>query len=60
MAGMELLIDTVCKAGSQDPSTVKFAEEKIKEWELDPNFHKALLVSIVHFNWRVTPQHSWF
>ena len=47
MAGLEVLVETIGKASSQDPAVVKLAEETIKEWETDSNFYKALLVGTV-------------
>ena len=47
MAALEVLIDIINKACSQDPAGIKLAEEKVKEWENDSQFYKALLVIIL-------------
>ena len=44
MAALEALIDIINKACSEDPAGIKLAEEKVKEWENDSQFYKALLV----------------
>ena len=44
MAELEALVEIANNAGSQDPSVVKLAEERVKELETDSNFYKELLV----------------
>ena len=44
MAAKEALITVLDKASSQDPSLIRLAEEKLKEWETNANFYKELLV----------------
>jgi len=43
MAAKEALIEVLDKASSQDPSLVRLAEDKLKEWEANAIFYKELL-----------------
>ena len=47
MAAKEALIEVLDKASSQDPSLVRLAEDKLKEWEANAIFYKELLVTII-------------
>lgn len=41
----ENLLEALRRASSQDAAILKPAESKLREWEIQPGFYSALLVS---------------
>ena len=39
----ELVLACLAQAASQDPDTIRQAEQRLKEWEIEPGFYTTLL-----------------
>lgn len=43
----QLVYETLLQASSQHPDMLKPAEQKLKEWEIEPGFYSVLFVRLV-------------
>lgn len=44
-----MVYETLLQASSQHPDTLKPAEQKLKDWEIQPGFYSVLFVSTTTF-----------
>lgn len=42
----QMVYETLLQASSQHPDMLKPAEQKLKEWEVEPGFYSVLFVSL--------------
>lgn len=42
----QLVYETLLQASSQHPDVLKPAEQKLKEWEIEPGFYSVLFVRL--------------
>lgn len=45
----QLVYETLLQASSQHPDMLKPAEQKLKEWEIEPGFYSVLFVRLVKY-----------
>lgn len=43
----QLVYETLLQASSQHPDMLKPAEQKLKEWEIEPGFYSVLFVRLI-------------
>lgn len=49
----QMVYETLLQASSQHPDTLKPAEQKLKEWEVQPGFYSVLFVSKTTFSFLI-------